>query len=416
MAGRFGCDTSVFTTGPDDLHRIRRGALNPLFSRQRIVELQDVIREKLGILMNRVREFQKEGRVLPINRAFMALTGEVVMEYCFSISYGHLELPEFEKTLHEPFMAASISGHLSLQCPWVPKILYSLPESTLVKIEPLYALVFRMQAVKPPLSLITSTRIRVKSLTNSKQDFRKQINAMKEGKMDSVLEKSTHPTVFSELINGKALPDSEKETLRLQDEAQLVVAAGVTTTGWALSTAAFHIINTPSIYKKLRAELEAAIPDPDAELNWLDLERLPYLSGCVRESVRMSYVVTTRNPRLFSKSVTYKDWVIPARTPISMTIIDVDDDPEIFPEPRTFKPDRWMNNPKTKTGESLERYYVGFGKGTRSCLGIKYALFLSFSPIRTISFSHTHPSSFTFSLISPLPSKKYTMTNANALS
>ena len=148
MASRFGCDTSVFTTGPDDLHRIRRGALNPLFSRQRILDLQEVIREKLIIFMDRVHEFQKGEKILPINRAFMALTGEVVMEYCFSISYGHLQLPEFEKTLHESFMAASMSGHLSLQCPWVPKMLFALPESILVRIEPLYARVFRMQAVR----------------------------------------------------------------------------------------------------------------------------------------------------------------------------------------------------------------------------------------------------------------------------
>lgn len=67
------------------------------------------------------------------------------------MTYEHLKLPNFEKTLHEPFMAASISGHLSLQCPWVPKILFALPESILVKIEPLYALVFRMQAVRTTL-------------------------------------------------------------------------------------------------------------------------------------------------------------------------------------------------------------------------------------------------------------------------
>ena len=78
MAGRFGCDTSVFTTGPDELHRSRRGALNPLFSRARIVDLQDIIREKIDVLLGRFREFQKDGRVLPINRAYMALTGDVV--------------------------------------------------------------------------------------------------------------------------------------------------------------------------------------------------------------------------------------------------------------------------------------------------------------------------------------------------
>ncbi|KAJ9611207.1 hypothetical protein H2200_004390 [Cladophialophora chaetospira] len=349
MSGRFGCDTSVFTTAPDELHRIRRGALNPMFSRAKIVELQTIVREKISLLLDRIREFQKEGRVLPINRAFMALTGDVVMEYCFSMSYDHLKLPNFEKTLHEPFMAASISGHLSLQCPWVPKILFMLPESVLVKIEPLYALVFRMQA-----------------------DFRKQITAMKAGKLDDVIKKSSHPTVFQELISG-SMPAAEKETLRLQDEAQLVVAAGVTTTGWALSTAAFHLINKPDTLTKLRAELESAIPDPTAPLSWTDLEKLPYLTGCVREAVRLSYAVTTRNPRLFTKPLAYKDWVIPPRTPVSMTIVDVNDDEDIFPYPREFKPERWLNSSKTKDGSSLDRYFVGFGKGTRSCLGINLA-------------------------------------------
>ncbi|KIX97625.1 uncharacterized protein Z520_06403 [Fonsecaea multimorphosa CBS 102226] len=349
MAGRFGCDTSVFTTGPDELHRIRRGALNPLFSRARIVDLQTIIRQKINLLLERIREFRDEEKVLPINRAFMALTGDVVMEYCFSMAYDHLKLPNFEKTLHEPFMAASISGHLSLQCPWVPKLLFSLPESVLVKIEPLYALVFRMQA-----------------------DFRKQITAMKEGKMDDLMKKAGHPTVFQELISG-SMPASEKETLRLQDEAQLVVAAGVTTTGWALTTATFHLVNNPNTLAKLRAELESAIPDPTAPLSWTELEKLPYLTGCVREAVRLSYAVTTRNPRLFNKPLAYHNWVIPPRTPVSMTIVDVNDDEDIFPHPREFKPERWINPPKTKDGSSLERYFVGFGKGSRSCLGINLA-------------------------------------------
>jgi cytochrome P450 len=51
--------------------------------------------------------------------------------------------------------------------------------------------------------------------------------------------------------------------------------------------------------------------------------------------------------------------------------VDVCDDEEIFPKPRTFDPERWIGNPKTKNGQSLERYFVGFGKGTRSCLGVK---------------------------------------------
>ena len=193
---------------------------------------------------------------------------------------------------------------------------------------------------------------------------------MKEGKMDDLIQKASHPTVFQELISG-GLPTAEKATLRLQDEAQLVVAAGVTTTGWALSTATFHLTNNPATLNKLRGELESAIPDPTAPLSWTDLEKLPYLTGCVREAVRLSYAVTTRNPRLFTKPLAYNDWVIPPRTPVSMTLVDVNDDEDIFPKPREFRPERWLNSPKTKDGSSLDRYFVGFGKGSRSCLGIK---------------------------------------------
>jgi hypothetical protein len=148
MSGRFNCETSVFTTASDDLHRIRRGSLNPLFSRARIVDLQTIIREKISTLLDRIRTYKETGAPLPLNRAFMALTGDVIMQYCFSVSYDHLRSPEFKTTLHEPFMAASISGHLSLQFPIVPKLLFMLLESMLVKIEPLYAQVFRMQRVR----------------------------------------------------------------------------------------------------------------------------------------------------------------------------------------------------------------------------------------------------------------------------
>jgi len=347
MANRFNSDQSVFATPSADLHIIRRGALNPLFSRQRILDLETVVREKVDILVDRIRSYRESGKPFPLSGGFMALSGDVIMQYCFSLNYDHLHSEDFKTTLHEPFMAVSISGHLSLQFPIVPKILFSLPESWLAKTEPLFALMFQLQ-----------------------KDLNKQIVDLKEGKNEAV-GKSSIPTVFQELLDNPNLPPDQKETRRLQDEAQLVIAAGVSTTGWALSVGAFHIINNPDVYRRLRQELDEAIPDPTQPLKWADLERLPYLTGCIREAVRLSYPVSTRNPRLLSKPLVYNEWVIPPRTPVSMTIVDVNNDEDIFPEHEKFKPERWINPPKTKDGSSLERYFICFQKGTRSCLGIK---------------------------------------------
>ena len=46
--------------------------------------------------------------------------------------------------------------------------------------------------------------------------------------------------------------------------------------------------------------------------------------------------------------------------------------PDIFPDPLTFRPERWLE----KGSSELANYLVPFSKGPRVCLGIKYALIL----------------------------------------
>jgi len=151
-----------------------------------------------------------------------------------------------------------------------------------------------------------------------------------------------------------------------------MIGAGSETVAWALTTLVYYLIEQPSILRKLRAELEEAIPNPTAIPDSLYLEKLPYLTACVREGIRLSSGVSVRLPRISpEKPMKYKDWVIPIGTPVSMTTIDVLHDRHIFPNSRTFIPERWLDNPKTKEGESLNRYFVPFGKGHRACIGVK---------------------------------------------
>lgn len=157
------------------------------------------------------------------------------------------------------------------------------------------------------------------------------------------------------------LPEAEKTDARLGDEAQLVIAAGLLTTSWALTVASFHLSTKPAVLAKLRAELGSK---PD--LNWHKLETLPYLTGCVRESIRLAHGLSSRSPRLAPDTeLTYKDWVIPKNTPVSMTNVHILMNEDIHPEPKEFKPERWIGNPE------LERFFVPFTKGSRQCLGLK---------------------------------------------
>lgn len=108
------------------------------------------------------------------------------------------------------------------------------------------------------------------------------------------------------------------------------------------------------------------MPDSQALPPLQRLEQLPYLNAVMNEGFRISYGVTSRLQRVVPDSdLKFREWMIPAGTPVGMTSIFMHDDPEKFPHPQEFKPDRWTQ-PESK---NLERYIVTFSKGTRACLG-----------------------------------------------
>lgn len=48
--------------------------------------------------------------------------------------------------------------------------------------------------------------------------------------------------------------------------------------------------------------------------------------------------------------------------------------PEYYTAPFTFDPDRWLNADRQATRPKLDRYFVPFGRGSRSCIGQNLAL------------------------------------------
>jgi len=57
----------------------------------------------------------------------------------------------------------------------------------------------------------------------------------------------------------------------------------------------------------------------------------------------------------------------------------------IFPDSYTYKPERWLGNPKGPDGvKHLSRYMVACSPGTRMCLGMQMAYLEMFATIATL--------------------------------
>ncbi|KAF1814179.1 cytochrome P450, variant [Eremomyces bilateralis CBS 781.70] len=361
MNGRFGNHGSIFTTSDQALHRLRRSALNPMFSKRAIGQFEPFVRGKVDFFCDRIAKYKGTGEVLAVNKLWNAYAGDVITEYSFGFNYDHLASEDFKETFHDAFMAVSEFGHIALQFPWVTPLLNMLPDDM-------------VQKMNPPLE----------KLLQLQRDLQKTIFRIGQER-DQMDKQPKQPTIFHEILQSD-LPSQEKMLKRLGDEAQTIIGAGLTTTAWALTNIMYYVLADTQIHATLRKELHDAVPDlssPDA-LSFQKLEQLPFLRACIREGIRLSHGVTARNPRVLSVPLTYDEWTIPPQTPVSMTITDVHFDPEIYPNPTEFVPDRWMSNPKAQDGNSLDRYFVAFGKGPRLCLGINLAYLELFTAIGSI--------------------------------
>jgi hypothetical protein len=72
-----GVPGATLVTNGHDLHRLRRSALNPFFSKASIRKLQPLFDAKMDQLIERFEEFQKSGEVMVLNHAFAALTNGI---------------------------------------------------------------------------------------------------------------------------------------------------------------------------------------------------------------------------------------------------------------------------------------------------------------------------------------------------
>lgn len=129
-------------------------------------------------------------------------------------------------------------------------------------------------------------------------------------------------------------------------------------------------MSNPNILSTLKAELETAIPDPAVSTPLPALEALPYLTAVIKEGLRLSFGNTSRIPRVaLDQPIKYGDYEIAPGTPVSMTIPIVHFDERVFPDAKSFHPERWVED---KTGH-LDKYLVTFCKGPRMCLGLNLA-------------------------------------------
>jgi hypothetical protein len=150
--------------------------------------------------------------------------------------------------------------------------------------------------------------------------------------------------------DGSPMSDEE-----LRDELMTALVAGHETTASQLAWAFERLARERDVVARLQQELDGG-------------EDESYLSATINEIMRLQPVLPNAEPRLVKQRVQIGGVTYEPGVALFANAYLVHHDPEIYPEPYAFRPERFLDSaPGTYT-------WIPFGGGRRRCLGASFAL------------------------------------------
>ncbi|KAL6008501.1 Ent-kaurenoic acid oxidase 1 [Asimina triloba] len=189
-------------------------------------------------------------------------------------------------------------------------------------------------------------------LAKRREEKARGIERPKKDMMDQLIEVQDE--------NGRRLNDEE-----IIDVLIMYLNAGHESSGHTTMFATVFLQENPEFFEKAKAEQEQILknrPPGQKGLSFKEYRQMEYLSKVIDETLRVvnfSSVVF----REATSDVNINGYTIPKGWKVQVWFRNVHMDPEVYPDPKEFNPDRW-DTYTPKAGA-----FIPFGAGSRLCPG-----------------------------------------------
>jgi cytochrome P450 family 138 len=147
---------------------------------------------------------------------------------------------------------------------------------------------------------------------------------------------------------------AEMSRADLCDELLTLICAGHETTASALAWTFERLRRHPEVLVELAREVD----DGGSE----------FRRATIVESLRVRTVIDVAGRRVRASSADLGDWRIPRDRTVLVRIADLHENPDVFPHPERFDPDRFRG------AKAAAPTWLAFGGGVRRCIGADFAI------------------------------------------
>ncbi|KAL4246397.1 cytochrome P450 family protein [Abortiporus biennis] len=159
-------------------------------------------------------------------------------------------------------------------------------------------------------------------------------------------------------------------------------AAGADTTVSSLGTFVLAMLLYPDVQKKAQAQIDQIVGDRLPEFE--DRQFLPYIDAIVSETLRWHPVIPQNVPHLAEQDNIYKGYYIPKGSVLVANHWAMLNDPETYPAPTTFNPERFLDEHGRINTDVPDPSSIAFGFGRRICPGrfmVKESMWITIASI-----------------------------------
>ncbi|XP_043497209.1 cytochrome P450 4C1-like [Polistes fuscatus] len=166
--------------------------------------------------------------------------------------------------------------------------------------------------------------------------------------------------------NGNQIDDEG-----IREEVDTFMFAGNHTTAMALVFLLSIIAKHKDVQERIREEVNSVMNQENFKMTVSTLGEFSYLERCIKESLRL-YPSVHFVFRYLTEDMQLKKYLIPAGTNVRVNIFHLHRNPEFWPNPDVFDPDRFLPENINKRNAFC---FIPFSAGLRNCIGQKYAMY-----------------------------------------
>ncbi|GME62452.1 cytochrome P450 [Neofusicoccum parvum] len=341
-----GMKQNIFAEIDPKTHAAERRKIASLYTMSTLLKMEEEVNSCISLVEDRFRNFAKSQSTIELQWWMQCYAFDVIGAITVSKRFGFLDAGEDPLGMVEGLDSFLTYAARMGICPELHHMVFSII-SKLGKSGLLDVFAFTRDQIQKYKETIGSSE----SSADSDVFLSKAIRLHRE-KPDSFLEEDIFQT------------------------CSMNVVAGSDTTGISLTAVMWGLLKNPEAMAKLRAEVDekyesGEISDP---VSFADAQKMPYLQACINEGLRTHPAVGLPLSRVVPKGgIVIAGRYFPEGTNIGVNAWAAHNNRSVFGEDADkFRPERWLVDEETY--RKMDRYFIPFGHGSRTCIGKNISL------------------------------------------